>query len=222
MDSNGNPVPGFTDPGQCAAAGFTSNDPNDGGTFNSVLLPYDLTRGGSLYNYYGHTDVKELALYLQDQITLKNWLFNVGIRGDLYNGLAIARQAEPRVGVAYTISRTNTVLRLSYARTLETPFNENLVLSSQGCGNDVLAPLLACTPGGRHTLEPGFRNEFHAGLQQAFGKHLVISGDYIWKYTHNAFDFSVLGNTPITFPIDWHNSKIPGWALRADVPPFTI
>ena len=76
-----------------------------GGTFNSVLLPYDLTRGGSLYNYYGHTDVKELALYVQDQITLKNWLFNVGIRGDLYNGLAISRQAEPRVGVAYTISQ---------------------------------------------------------------------------------------------------------------------
>jgi hypothetical protein len=67
-------------------------------------------------------------------------------------------------------------------------------------------------------LQPGFRNEFHASLQQAFGKHAVISGEYIWKYTHNAFDFSVLGNTPITFPIDWHNSKIPGYALRADVP----
>jgi hypothetical protein len=220
VDDSGSPVPGFTDPGQCAAAGFTSNDPNDGGTFNSVLLPYDLTRGGSLFSYYGHTDVKELALYLQDQITLKNWLFNVGIRGDLYNGLAIARQPEPRVGMAYTISKTNTVLRLSYARTMETPFNENLVLSSQGCGNDVLAPLLACTPGVGTTLDPGFRNEFHAGLQQAFGKNLVISGDYIWKYTHNAFDFSVLGNTPITFPINWHNSKIPGFALRADVPNF--
>ena len=44
---------------------------------------------------------------------------------------------------------------------------------------------------------------------------MVFSGEYIWKYTHNAFDFSVLGNTPITFPIDWHNSKVPGFALRA-------
>jgi hypothetical protein len=220
VDGSGSPVPGFTDPGQCGDAGFTSNDPNAGGTFNSVLLPYDLTRGGSLYSFYGHTDVKELAMYVQDQITLKHWLFNVGIRGDLYNGLAIARQAEPRVGMAYTISKTNTVLRLSYARTLETPFNENLVLSSQGCASDVLSPLLACTPGVSGTLEPGYRNEFHAGLQQAFGKNLVISGDYIWKYTHNAFDFSVLGNTPITFPINWHNSKIPGFALRADVPNF--
>ncbi|HEY1994529.1 MAG TPA: TonB-dependent receptor [Edaphobacter sp.] len=220
VDGTGAPQPGFTDPSQCAAAGFVSNDPSVGGSFNPVLLPYDLTRGGGHFNFNGHTDVKELALYVQDQITLKNWLFNVGIRGDLYNGLAIARQAEPRVGVAYTISKTNTVLRLSYARTLESPFNENLVLSSQGCTSDVLSPLLNCTPGVSGTLQPGFRNEFHAGLQQAFGKNLVISGDYIWKYTHNAFDFSVLGNTPITFPIDWHNSKIPGFALRADVPNF--
>ena len=220
VDLNNNPLPGFTNPSQCAAAGFVSNDPSVGGTFNPVLLPYDLTRGGGQFNFIGHTDVKELALYLEDQITLKNWLFNLGIRGDLYNGLTIARQAEPRVGIAYTISKTNTVLRLSYARTLESPFNENLVLSSQGCSSDVLAPLLLCTPGVSGTLQPGFRNEFHAGLQQAFGKNLVISGDYIWKYTHNAFDFSVLGNTPITFPIDWHNSKIPGFALRADVPKY--
>jgi hypothetical protein len=66
-------------------------------------------------------------------------------------------------------------------------------------------------------MQPGFRNEFHASLQQAFGKNLMVSGEYIWKYTHNAFDFSVLGNTPITFPIDWHNSKIPGYALHAVV-----
>jgi len=220
VDEDGNPQPGFTDPSQCAAAGLESNDPSDGGSFNPTLLPYDLTRSGAFYPYFGHTDVKELALYLEDQIKTGNWVFNLGIRGDLYNGLAVARQAEPRLGIAYNIKPSNTILRVSYARTLETPFNENLVLSSQGCLNDVLAPLLACSPGVTGTLEPGFRNEFHAGLQQAFGRNLVISGDYIWKYTHNAFDFSILGNTPIFFPIDWHNSKIPGFTLRADVPNY--
>ncbi len=94
------------------------------------------------------------------------------------------------------------------------------MLSSEGCLNNVLNPLLACTPGVTGTLQPGFRNEFHAGLQQAFGKNIVVSGDYIWKYTHNAFDFSIFGNTPIFFPIDWHNSKIPGFTLRADVPNY--
>jgi outer membrane receptor protein involved in Fe transport len=222
VDAAGNPQSGFSDPTQCDAAGLVSNDPavNPAGTYDSDLTPYDLTRGGNLFHYFGHTDVKELALYVEDQIKAGNWLFNVGIRGDLYNGLTVARQAEPRVGIAYSLKPTNTVLRVSYARTLETPFNENLVLSSSGCTNNILAPLLACTPGVSGTLQPGFRNEFHAGFQQAAGKYFVFSGDYIWKYTHNAFDFSILGNTPIFFPIDWHNSKIPGFALRADVPNF--
>ena len=216
-------VSGFADPSQCAAAGFVANNGSNPAVtatpFNPVLLPYDLTRAGGLYTFFGHTDVKELALYIQDSIKAGNWSFNLGIRGDLYNGLSTERQAEPRLGAAYNIKRTGTILRASYARTLETPFNENLVISSKGCQQAVLNPLLGCQ-GGNSTLAPGFRNEFHAGLQQAFGKNLVISGDYIWKYTHSAFDFSVVGNTPITFPINWHNSKIPGFALRADVPNF--
>ncbi len=190
------------------------------GTFNSVLLPYDLTRGGGFYKYFGHTDVKELALYIEDEIKAGNWDFNLGMREDLYNGLTDANQAEPRLGVAYNIKPSGTVLAVSYARTLETPFNENLVLSSSGCSDAVLNPLLACSPGVSGTLDPGYRNEFHASLQQALGKYAVFGGEYIWKYTHNAFDFSVLGNTPITFPIDWHNSKIPGYALHVEVPNF--
>jgi hypothetical protein len=219
VDANGNSLPGFTDPSQCAAAGAISNDPAVGGTFNPVLLPFDLTRGGANFNYFGHTDVKELALYIQDQIKAGNWLFNVGIRGDLYNGLTVAKQAEPRLGASYSVKQTGTVLRVSYARTLESPFNENLVLSSEGCSNNVLAPLLNCQ-GGSNVVTPGYRNEFHSGFQQGFGKNVVVSADYLWKYTHSAFDFSILGNTPIFFPIDWHNSKIQGFVIHADLPNY--
>jgi len=184
----------------------------------TTLAPYDLTRGGAVYGFVGHTDVKELALYAQDSITKGNWAFNVGIRGDFYNGLTTHSEAEPRLGAAYNIKRSGTVLRVSYARVLETPFNENLVLSNQGCGNPVLNPLLLCSSPGITPFSPGWRNEFHAGIQQAFGKYLVFSGEYIWKYTHNAYDFSVLGATPITFPIEWDRSKIPGFAGRINVP----
>jgi Carboxypeptidase regulatory-like domain/TonB-dependent Receptor Plug Domain len=191
----------------------------------SALLPYDLTQGGGLFTFNGHTDVKQLALYVQDTISKGNWSFNVGIRGDIYSGLAKATQAEPRLGIAYNIKQTSTVLRVSYARTLETPFNENLVLSSTGCLNIVVAAIFSATGEGCDTgtatpLAPGFRNEFHAGLQQAFGRYLVVDGEYIWKYTHNAYDFSILGATPVTFPIEWNNSKIPGYAIRASVPNY--
>ncbi len=91
------------------------------------------------------------------------------------------------------------------------------MLSSTGCNSPVIAAIVPCVPA---PLTPGFRNEFHAGLQQAFGRFLVIDGEYIWKYTHTGYDFSIFGNTPIFFPIGWHNSKIPGWALRASVPVY--
>src|SRR6202050_1727895 len=234
------PVQGFTSTSQCAGAGLQQNvasNPNAPGNplngflspslyplFNSALLPFDLTRGGTLFNtatsFPLHTDVKELAIYVQDTITWKNWSFNLGIRGDKYNGLTTAGQAEPRLGIAYNIKPTSTVLRVSYARTLETPFNENLVLSSIGCQSPILNPLLLCSSNALTPLAPGFRNEFHAGLQQAFGKYFVLDGEYIWKYTHNAYDFSVLGNTPTTFPIEWDRSKIPGFAIRGSVPNY--
>ena len=198
------------------------------GTPCAILAPYDLTGGGGLYargglfSFHGYTDVKELALYAQDSINVGNWSFNLGLRADFYNGISHARQAEPRVGTAYNIKRSNTVLRVSYARTLESPFNENLVIASTGCSIPFLATLVPppgvpCNAG---PVTPGFRNEFHAGLQQALGRYLVVSGDYIWKYTHNGYDFGTVGSTPITFPIEWHNAKIPGFAIRVSVPNY--
>ena len=184
----------------------------------TTLAPFDLTRGGGLFPFSGHTDIKLLSVYLQDAITKGNWSANVGLRGDIYNGLTSHSEAQPRVGIAYNIKKTNTVLRASYARMMETPFNENLVLSSIGCANPVLNPLLVCSSNEATPFSPGWRNEFHLGLQQAVGRYLVFSGEYVWKYTHNAYDFGVFGSTPLTFPIEWHNSKIPGFAGRVSVP----
>lgn len=201
---------------------LTSGCPSGLSAQCAFLAPYDLTVGGQEYLYHGHTDVKEAALYLEDTITKGAWVYNIGIRGDFYNGLkAIDRQAEPRVGVSYNVKKTNTILRLSYARTMESPFNENLVLSSTGCNDPVIFAVMTVAQGFNcqsTPLVPGYRNEFHAGFQQAIGKYFVASGEYITKYTHNGYDFNVFGTTPITLPIEWHNSKIPGYVFRGSVP----
>jgi hypothetical protein len=215
---NENNTLGIVDPNFVASLGCPSRNPAPDPC--AVLPSFDLTTGGRPFTFKGHTDVKELALYLQDAISKGNWNFNLGIRGDFYNGLTTHNEAEPRLGIAYNIKRTNTVLRASYARLLETPFNENLIVSSIGCANAVLNPLLGCSSSELTPLRPGWRNEFHVGLEQAFGKYLVVSGEYITKYTHNAYDFSVLGNSPIFFPIGWTRSKIPGFAGRISVPNF--
>jgi TonB dependent receptor len=233
--------PSLTNPASCV--GFlvpnTGQGINNGlpvPAFNPLLACYDLTRTAALpasdacptatsgrYTFNGSAGIKEFSTYVEDTITKGNWSFNLGLRGDVYDGITSQSQAEPRIGIAYDIKPSSTVLRLSYARTLETPFNENLVLASEGCSDAVISAIMASTVTPCVTsapLSPGWRNEFHAGLQQAFGKYLVVDGEYIWKYTHKAYDFSVLGNTPITFPIEWDRSKIPGYAIRATVPNF--
>jgi hypothetical protein len=206
------PSPSPTDPAQCATA-------NPGDTANAGflpgLLPFDLSRAGSLLNFNAHTDIKETSLYVQDAITFRNWSFNLGIRGDFYRGLASANAAEPRLGVAYNIKPTGTVLRLGYARAIVTPYNENLLLSSSTGIDGLGGSTTGATP-----PKPGYRNLFNAGLEQAFGKHLVVTADYYWKYTKPDYDFGVLFSTPLTFPIQWTKSKIDGVAVRVNVPNF--
>jgi hypothetical protein len=211
----GNPLKGYANQTDCTG-GFAAPNPN----FVSALAPFDLTRGGGFYHFFGHTDVEEGALYVEDQIRTGNWHFSLGLREDVYNGLTDANQTEPRLGAAYRIKKSGSVVGFSYARTLNTPFNENLVLSSTGCADPVLAPLLNCTAGVSGVLLPGYGNQYHITLQQPLGNHFVFSGEYIWNYTRNDSDFSVLGNTPITFPIEWQKSKIPGYALHLEVPDF--
>lgn len=219
-DGSADTNPTVTSQAQCTG----TLTPNRG--YAPILASIDLTRPGAgvaPYTFRGHADIRQLALYFQDTISLKNWTFNLGIRGDVYNGLTTATQAEPRIGIAYNFKPSHTVLRVSYARSLETPFNENLILASAGCSDAVVNALQAAIQGYpciASPLTPGLRNEFHAGLSQQFGKYFVLDGEYIWKYTHNAYDFSVFGNTPITYPIEWHNSKIPGFAIRGSMPNF--
>jgi hypothetical protein len=212
IDANGNSIgdTSLTNPSQCAGAGYqpnTAENPNAITPFSPGLLPYDLTRNGRLFAYHAAANINQYAFFGQDAITAGHFLFTIGLRFDSYQGLTSKTEPEPRVGVAYNIKGTGTVLRAAYSRTQETPFNENLLLSS-ATGIGGLAQNVFGATG--VAISPGFRNQFNTGLQQAIGRYFLLDVDYFWKYTHNAYDFSTLLNTTITFPIAWHNSKLDG------------
>jgi len=203
-DVNGAPVAetGLTNPGQCAGAGFQQNP-----GFSAGISPFDLTRGGSLFTFHAADNINQYAFYVNDSITAGKFVINAGFRLDRYDGLVAATSPQPRLGIAYNIKKTGTVLRAAYARTFETPFNENLLLSS-ATGLGGLAQNVFGSVG--EPLHPGNRNQFNTGFQQAIGKYVLIDADYFWKYTHDAYDFNTLLSTTITFPIVWHNSKLDG------------
>jgi hypothetical protein len=216
IDSSAQPVgdTALTSPSQCASLGYQENvasNPAAVSPFAPGLLPFDLTRGGQLFAFHATANINQYAGYLQDSITIKNWNVNIGFREDRYDGLVSKSGPQPRVGLAYNIKRTATVLRAAYSRTFETPFNENLLLSSATGVGGLAGNVFGSTS---VPISPGFRNQFNVGLQQSIGKYLLVDADYFWKYTHNAYDFSTLLNTTITFPIAWHNSKNDGVTCR--------
>ncbi len=206
FDGNGDPVPGTT-----CGDGTTPNP-----DYLPGLLSYDLTRGGQLFNFNGSRTIKQQAVYAQDSISFRNGLTaSLGVRFDNYDGIAKGTSVQPRLGVSYRIAATNTVLRASYTRNFETPYNENLLLSnatgSNGLGNGVLGDATTAT------LKPGNRDQYNFGIQQGVGQHIVFDVDYFNKKTNNAYDFNAILNTPITFPISWQRSRIHGVSARINL-----
>jgi hypothetical protein len=92
---------------------------------------------------------------------------------------------------------------------METPYNENLLLSA-GFGLNGLF-------GTGQAVPPGERNQVEVGVQQAFGRWVVADFGYFNKHTENGYDFGVLFGTPIAFPVAWDHSRIDGFTGRINL-----
>ncbi len=193
---------GITDPADSSFAG-------PDGTFDPSLAPFDLTKGGSPLLYNQAATIKQQAAYIQDDIKAGDASIKAGVRVDHYDGLSTKTSVQPRLGVSYSVPGVGTVLRASYGRTMETPYNENLLLSS-GFGLNGLF-------GSGQPLQPGKRDQVEVGFQQGLGKWVVVDFGYFDKRTTNGYDFNVLFNTPIVFPVAWDHSKINGFTGRINL-----
>ena len=212
VDTNGNPVgdPALTSPSACTAAGDAANT-----AYNANLAPYDLSRGGRLYAFKGRTDVKQEALYAQDSLAFHNLQLLLGVRADNYNGISRRSLVQPRLGVSYDLKRTGTVLRLGYGKFFLTPYNENLIVSSSTGVGGLEGATFGAVP-----LKPAARDQYNAGFEQSLGRFAVVSAEYFWKYTDRDFDFNVVLNSPLAFPIQWRKSKIDGLGVKITVPEY--
>jgi hypothetical protein len=189
---------------QCARAGLSANP-----DFLPGLVAFDLSRGGTLFQFSGDKTIKEQAFYIQDEIKVGNATLKLGLRGDHYDGFTTKTLIQPRVGVSYAVPGSGTILRASYGRTMETPYNENLILSSSA-NPDVFG-----TSG--VPLPAGTRDQFEGGIQQAFGRWIVADVGYFYKHTTNGYDFGALFDTPIFFPVSWDHSKLDGITARINL-----
>ena len=196
--------PSLVSPEQCAPASLIENP-----DFVPGLVAFDLSRGGTVFRFDGRGTIDQQAIYMQDSLRLGPATVNLGLRTDHYAGLTAKTLVQPRLGVSYAVPRAGTIVRASYGRTLETPYNENLVLSSTA------DPAVFGTSGA--PLPPGVRDLVEIGAQQAFGRWVVVDVGYFHKHTTNAYDFGALFDTPIFFPVSWDHSELDGVTARINL-----
>lgn len=195
------------------------NDPAGEG-YRPTLLPHDLSRGGRLFEFSKKAAGNLTSLFLQDSIKYGRFVFAPGVRYDDYRFLVNGRQLQPRVGVAYHLPRTGTVLRASYNRTYQTPPNENLLLS-----NSVEASRL--TPASVRTalgqafapIRPERQNVYEAGVQQSVAGRMSLNASVYHKDAQGQQDNDNFLNTGIIFPVTLKAIRVNGAEVRLAVPP---
>jgi hypothetical protein len=202
---------GITDP--------AFNDPDAEG-FNPNLAPYDLTRGGSLFDFRANRSGSYYAGYVQDNIKWNNLTTNLGVRYDHNNLPANDSAFEPRLGVAYYIPSTKTVLRASYNRVLYTPEFENILFSSSSEAAALVPPEVAASHelgGGELLVHSEKQNAYDLGLQQALGSRIRMDIDFWKRKSKFAGDQDQFENTGIVFPLAFASGDYKGWNARLDL-----
>lgn len=161
--------------------------------------------------------LSQVAWYAQDSFSpLKNLTANAGLRYDRSQMIWGEQQFSPRVGVAYYVARTQTVLRASFNRLFQPPQIENLLLGASAAARH-LSPFEDATGGGAPILAER-TSAYEIGFAQDF-KSLVRLDVALWRRTfRNVNDPNVLFSSTIIFP----NNVASGWAngvdVRLDVP----
>jgi hypothetical protein len=202
---------GITDP--------AFNDPASP-DYNPNLAPYDLTRGGTMFKFHESRAGTYYAAYIQDDIHVKAFTANLGLRYD-HNDLPVTdSELEPRVGLAYFIEKSKTVFRASYNRVVYTPEYENVLLSSSPQAGAIVPPAIqgsAQLGGGVLPVQAEVQNAYTAGVQQGLGKKVRLDIDFWQRDGKYAGDQDQFLNTGIVFPLAFQEGHLHGWNVRLDL-----
>ncbi len=201
---------GITDPG--------FNDPASP-DFNPNLAPFDFTRGGDWFRFSDKGSGHLYTFFLQDRVRLGRFQLNLGGRYDNYRFVTVGAQLQPRVGLAYHLKETGTVLRASYNRNYQTPPNENLLLSNSAAAGRLAPPdVRRDLNGGVILMKPQRQNVYEVGLQQKLAERASLNAVFYHKDSRDLQDNDNFLNTGIIFPTSLARSNVNGFETRLMLP----
>jgi outer membrane receptor protein involved in Fe transport len=147
----------------------------------------------------------QVSAYAQDHFTLlPNLTLDVGLRWDQFDLLDTSAQVSPRIGVAYHIPRTHSVLHFAYNRFFSPPPVEYQLLASF-IGNN--------HPDPEHRVgnpKPYRQHYFEVGWSQELNPKLLLEATVYHHRGDNSFENSEIGNTRLFVPTNFARARAKG------------
>ena len=201
--------------------GITSPSFNDPGSdrFNRSLLPHDLTRGGTVFEFSDARAGRLFSGFVQSSLRWRAATLTLGVRHDHYSFLVTGQQLQPRVGVAYQLPGSAGVMRASYNRNYQTPPNENLLLSSSREASELAPESVKQALGGSYQpIRPELQNVYEMGYQRALGRIASVDVSAYRKDSRDQQDNNNFFDTGIIFPTTLAAIRVDGAELRVTFP----
>jgi outer membrane cobalamin receptor len=155
----------------------------------------------------------EQSAYIQDLIRLGKWTVSAGLRWDHYQLLVNKTAFSPRVSVARYFPGPDLVAHVSYDRVFQTPFFDNVLISS--------SPLVvSLSPDSflRLPVQPSYGNYYEGGITKGFFNELRFDLNVYDRRADNYLDDDQLLNTGVSFPITFAKARIYGVEGKLELP----
>ena len=164
------------------------------------------------FGFLGNRPDLEQSTFVQDQIRLKNWTINAGLRWDHYQLLLNRQALDPRFAISRYFPSADLVVHFSYDRVFQTPSFENLLLSSSTAVESIEPTNFLRLP-----VEPSEGNYYEAGITKVFDRKIKFDANYFRRLVSNYADDDQIDNTTISFPIAFRKSVIYGAEAKIEL-----
>jgi len=158
-----------------------------------------------VFSFRGGVKGGQVGMYLQDHFSpFKNITVDAGLRYDYFDLIDTHAQVSPRIGVAYHITRTKSVIHGAYNRLFSPPPLEYSLLASF-IGNNAADPDQRVGNVRAYT-----QNYFELGWQQELHPQVGLEVDAYTHTGHNSFENHEIGISRLFLPINFHTARSSG------------
>jgi len=151
---------------------------------------------------------RQASFYVQDHFSLvRNLIVDLGLRYDHFDLVDAHQQASPRVGLAYHIKKTNSVIHAAYNRLFSPPPIEYSLLASF-IGNNAIDPAQRVG-----NVRPYAQNYYEFGWSQELAPRVSLELNAYLHTGRNSFENHEISISRIFVPINFDSARSKGLEL---------